>query len=327
MLTFADARSADPRASRANLDGVKSSPKAEEKNEVKSALGKASPRTPFSAFASLSRVGMVPFNSNKVNQDRVCHAVALGGREDAALFGVFDGHGLHGHHVSDFVSRELPKCLLQQRNWGTEPEAAMTAAYETCHERLLSSSIECQYSGTTAVTLFVLGNSLWSCNAGDSRAVLGVVDEAGQIRAHELSTDQKPDRAEERARILARGGRVHPCRGPDGAEIGPPRVWLAKQDVPGLAMTRSIGDAVAGSVGVIPTPEVRSRPISPKDRFAIVASDGVWEFIGNEEAVAIVHKCRTPDAACDALVAEASKRWREQEEVIDDISCVVIFFP
>lgn len=38
--------------------------------------------------------------------------------------------------------------------------------------------------------------------------------------------------------------------------MGPARVWLKNQDIPGLAMSRSIGDSVAGSVGVIADPEI-----------------------------------------------------------------------
>jgi hypothetical protein len=38
--------------------------------------------------------------------------------------------------------------------------------------------------------------------------------------------------------------------------MGPPRVWLKKQDIPGLAMTRSFGDEVAASVGVIAEPGI-----------------------------------------------------------------------
>ena len=49
------------------------------------------------------------------------------------------------------------------------------------------------------------------------------------------------------------------CKGPYGEDVGPKRVWLKHQDVPGLAMTRSFGDLVAQKVGVIPVPEVTVR--------------------------------------------------------------------
>ena len=36
--------------------------------------------------------------------------------------------------------------------------------------------------------------------------------------------------------------------------MGPARVWLKDLEVPGLAMSRSLGDYVAQSVGVSPEP-------------------------------------------------------------------------
>ena len=40
----------------------------------------------------------------------------------------------------------------------------------------------------------------------------------------------------------------------NGVKSGPYRVWLRNENFPGLAMSRSIGDFVAGSVGCICEP-------------------------------------------------------------------------
>jgi hypothetical protein len=50
--------------------------------------------------------------------------------------------------------------------------------------------------------------------------------------------------------------------------LGPPRVWLRDLNVPGLCMTRSFGDAVAATVGVIDSPDVVTYPLKPEDRRA-----------------------------------------------------------
>lgn len=68
-----------------------------------------------------------------------------------------------------------------------------------------------------------------------------------------------------------------------GIEVGPARVWLPEFDVPGLAMSRSLGDYVAQSVGVTPEPEINIYDINQNDRIIIIASDGVWEFLSNEK--------------------------------------------
>ncbi len=64
--------------------------------------------------------------------------------------------------------------------------------------------------------------------------------------------------------------------------MGPCRVWLKHENIPGLAMARSFGDYVAASVGVISEPEVMNFEISENDKFFVVASDGIWEFLSSE---------------------------------------------
>jgi serine/threonine protein phosphatase PrpC len=65
-----------------------------------------------------------------------------------------------------------------------------------------------------------------------------------------------------------------------------------------------------------------------RDKFIIIASDGIFEFISNEEAVKIVEgywKQNNLKGACMALANEAHLRWTTEEEVIDDITCVIVF--
>lgn len=53
-------------------------------------------------------------------------------------------------------------------------------------------------------------------------------------------------------------------------------------------MSRSLGDIMAHSVGVIGTPEVIEYMLESSDKFVVIASDGVWEFISNKEIAALV---------------------------------------
>lgn len=54
-------------------------------------------------------------------------------------------------------------------------------------------------------------------------------------------------------------------------------------------MTRSIGDSVAKSVGVIAEPEIKVfGNLAPKDKFIVLASDGVWDRLSNEEVMNII---------------------------------------
>jgi serine/threonine protein phosphatase PrpC len=71
--------------------------------------------------------------------------------------------------------------------------------------------------------------------------------------------------------------------------VGPNRVWLKHEDVPGLAMSRSIGDNVAHTVGVTAVPVVREYFLKEDDTICIIASDGVWEFMSNKEVAEIAY--------------------------------------
>ena len=94
-------------------------------------------------------------------------------------------------------------------------------AFEKVHNALeADKSIDSSLSGTTAVAGVVLGSNqdgrkIVMANAGDSRAILAYED-GGSLKVKELSEDQKPDRDDERRRILSCGGRVEPLMDENG---------------------------------------------------------------------------------------------------------------
>lgn len=99
--------------------------------------------------------------------------------------------------------------------------------------------------------------------------------------ASALTRDHKPDDPDELKVITAAGGRVDSYRDSQGNKVGPERVWLKHEDIPGLAMSRSFGDQVAAKVGVNAVPEISELRMDPSDKVIILASDGVWEFLEN----------------------------------------------
>jgi serine/threonine protein phosphatase PrpC len=130
--------------------------------------------------------------------------------------------------------------------------------------------------------------------------------------SHNLSRDHKPSEKDEAARVKRRGGRIEPYRDENDEFIGPPRVWLKTEDIPGLAMTRSFGDQIAASVGILAEPEITEWKFTNEDKFLVLASDGVWEFIESEECVNIIkdyYLKNDPQGACEYLIKESSRRW------------------
>ena len=146
----------------------------------------------------------------------------------------------------------------------------------------------------------------------------------GAAIAVEVSIDHKPDHPVEKERILKSGGRVFSVEYDDGVD-GPPRVWLAHMEIPGLAMSRSLGDTVAHTAGVISAPEIFSVTLTPEDRVLVWASDGLWEFMSNQEVLNLIANINDPKLAVDVLIEEANARWMKEEQVIDDTTVIVCF--
>lgn len=51
-------------------------------------------------------------------------------------------------------------------------------------------------------------------------------------------------------------------------------------------------------MGVTSEPECTVKELTPVDKFMILASDGVWEFIESQDAVDIVGNCETVEEGC-----------------------------
>ena len=93
-------------------------------------------------------------------------------------------------------------------------------------------------------------------------------------------------------------------------------------------MSRSLGDAVAHTVGVSAVPEIKTFTVGIDDKFVVIGSDGVWEFLSNENIAEIVfpfYKINEPETAANEIVRQAYKKWKQEEDVVDDITAVVIF--
>ena len=161
-------------------------------------------------------------------------------------------------------------------------------AFERSDKELDEQIFDVIFSGTTTVTVFLVGRSRLICaNCGDSRAAIGR-HKAGLWQAIPVSRDHKPDLEDEKSRILASNGRIDTYRDTNGEAIGPFRVWLSDQNIPGLAMSRSLGDRLASTVGVTSEPEIFELELTIEDKFIILASDGIWEFISTEEVIKLI---------------------------------------
>jgi len=266
---------------------------------------------------------------DKINQDRGCVVYPYRSSEDEALFMVLDGHGEQGDRISEFVMRQIVISLEKHPSLTNEPPAALLETFVKTNTALMVTPMNYMTSGCTCVAVYMKGKTLYVANSGDSRAVMACDSGGPKLTAKDLSRDHKPDDADEMARIKQWGGFVSPAPDPGLSA----RVYLdAEFTMIGLAMSRSIGDYAVKAVGVIPDPETFVFELEKVDRFMILASDGVWEFITSGEAVDIVQKSLSGgadcDAACQVLIETAAKLWqREEGDYRDDITAIVVRFP
>ena len=261
----------------------------------------------------------------KINQDNFFIINEFLGEEEQFFLGVCDGHGTYGHLVSKYITQILPDYLKEIS------DESIINSFNLANKSLITNSkIDCSLSGSTCTTLLISLEKIICVNLGDSRAVLAKY-ENGTYNAFNLSNDHKPNESTEMKRILLNGGRIKPFYDDELQKyVGPERVWLKNSDLPGLAMSRSFGDNVAHSVGVISEPEIIKYEFNGNEKFIILASDGIWEYIDSDECVNIIKDFYENDmdaiGALNALVKEAFNRWKSMDDCIDDITAIVIFF-
>ncbi|KFK43941.1 hypothetical protein AALP_AA1G194400 [Arabis alpina] len=212
------------------------------------------------------------------------------------FFGVYDGHG--GSQVAEYCRERIHFALAEEieqikeesckSNTGEGRQVQWEKVFTSCFRRVddevagkISSpgvgssdrvleAVTLETVGSTAVVALVCSSHIIVSNCGDSRAVL--------LRGKEsmpLSVDHKPDRDDEYARIERAGGKVIQ--------------WESARVSDVLAMSRSIGDKYLEPF-VIPDPEVMFMPRAREDECLILASDGLWDVMSNQEACDFARK-------------------------------------
>ena len=270
------------------------------------------------------------------NQDNYFIFKNFADQKDYIYLSVCDGHGVEGHFVSEFIKEVLPYYMsenLKGKNILTDTKNVhqiISDIFVMVNNLLVDNeSINSLFSGSTCVSVIYTPERLIVPNIGDSRAVLGRYDfNTKTYKAIDLSRDHKPTEKDEAKRIIDNDGRIQPFT-EEGEFVGPQRVWIKDEEVPGLAMTRSFGDRVAATVGVMSEPEIKEFNFEEGDKFMIIASDGIWEFISSQECVEIVSKYYEKGdlkGCCEYLYEESSKRWLKEEEVIDDTTLILVYF-
>ena len=246
-------------------------------------------------------------------------------KEENFLIGICDGHGIYGDLISQYISQNLPSFIKKESK-----ENLVKAFIDINNSLINNTKIDCSLSGTTCTSLIISLDKIICSNIGNTRAILARY-ENGYYNAIELNRDHKPTESDEIKRIISQGGIIK--QNYDKVKkinYGPEKIFLKNSDIPGLTMSRSFGDNLAHTIGVINIPEVKSYEYTGGEKFIVIATDSIWQYIDSDECVEIIKEFyeKNLDAigALNSLVTEAIKRWKKEENKIEDITAVVIFF-
>ncbi len=281
-------------------------------------------------YCATTAAGMEGGNT-KENQDSVSIEDDIKGEKGMIFFAVYDGHGQYGAKASRFVKQRMVHNISEAPAFAeADYVKSLHYAFHKTNSDLKRQRIDLAATGSTGCTILMVKEKIYIANVGDSRAVAALVNEEGKIvKVDALSRDHKPTIPAEQERIESCGGVVCPIE-IDGETFGPPRVWIKGQQAPGLCMSRSLGDELAASVGIVCDPEISVRKLdslrTAKELWIVIGSDGIYEFISNEDilAMAIKNGPSVRDAAA-YIIKTSRAEWLEQEEdVIDDCSAVVL---
>jgi protein phosphatase 1G len=250
-------------------------------------------------------------------EDAHVASMNIGQTKSISLFGVFDGHG--GKEVSQFVSAHITEEVLANKNFNTNLKTTLTETFIKLDELLVEPAGKSElkkYSklskeddeiinqrerqnnqkqnsqfelmnqlmgknnddidialvtGCTSVVCAIdeKAKKIYCANAGDSRAVI-----CRKGIAVPLSVDHKPDLDSEKNRIYKADG------------------WVSEGRVKGnLNLSRSLGDleykqnkklAPADQM-ITAYPEIMVENLTPDVAFMVVACDGIWDCLSNQE--------------------------------------------
>ena len=272
------------------------------------------------------------------------------------LMGVGDGHGEKGQVISDHIARELPKTLganllnisgVSKYWW--EEEKLVKESISQAILQVEQSISKISLSGSTLSFILRWSSKLYIANVGDSKSIIASYNTCTkEVKIEYITRDDKPELPTERERIESMGGEVMiPPDPPPGEKRATSRVIVpVGLFTYHLAMSRSIGDYEAKAVGVISDPIVDVFNIRDQDNqrrkqdesrrndielFAVVATDGIYDFIDPLEVVEYVAKSLYKEdgapgilTACEDLIMLSSKLWMQTGSVYrDDITIAV----
>jgi len=230
------------------------------------------------------------------------------------FLGVYDGHG--GKTVSKYLKENLPIYFIKKFKKNIYLKQDMFSKHVNNVYNLIQNNLKdnhpraVNYCGSTScITIHCIDKEnesfLWIINVGDSRAVLSNENNI----AIPLSKDHKPNSPEERVRIENLGGKIIY----DGAD------WRIKN----LSLSRAFGD-IECTPYVTHLPQIYCRKLSKGDKFLILACDGLWDVLSNQDAVDFILNLETQKYKGN--YAKVLAEYALEKGSTDNVTVIVYYF-
>jgi len=234
-----------------------------------------------------------------------------------AIYSVFDGHG--SDQYSGHASKNMKDFITSEPEFKKKDYVeALKKAFHQENESLKSFFKNSQKGGTTATVLLIADGVLYCADVGDSRCVLARKESSGTYSALRCSRDHSFKDKKERQRVIESGG-----------DVEGNRVYTHGH---GINMTRALGDFdfkspynQADGDWISAIPDIRSITLTPEHEFLILASDGLWTEMDDDDVVDVVAEMRKKGMSAqdiaEALVGKISKKPRS-----DNITVIIVDF-
>ena len=265
---------------------------------------------------------------------------------------VFDGHG--GDECSNYLVETLPhqirqhmladnenlKRAVEESRNANRQEQTEDAASDLMRKILKTAYLktdmdfispkDAPQSGSTAATVLLFGRRLLAANVGDSRVVLC----RGGGQCVELTSDHKPSRPDEAARVRAAGGFILHKR--VMGELAITRAFGDKSFKMGIKAMLEETDEGGGHNGadqardlsaplVSAEPEIASMILSHNDEFLLLACDGLFDVFRSQDAIALARQeliaHRGEPAEVARILSDQAIRVRRSR---DNVSILII---
>ena len=283
----------------------------------------------------------------KLNQDSYIIKRDINNIKNFNIFALFDGHGFNGHIISEYLKENLIKKIVNHprlkvldnleniySQFSDNKYKIIKELFYEIDNEILNLNINKDLSGSTCTLLIQIGDKIINANIGDSKAILVYEDDninniKNKYKIVKLSKDCTPNIETEKKRILMNGGKVIQLKNNNEQEIGALRIFLKDKMIPDLSISRSFGDKIGKSIGIISNPVINEYTLNKTVKFILIASSGIWRFMKEKEIINYGVKyylLNDPDNFCKSVVNKSMELWKQNVGNIDDITILVIFF-